>query len=233
MIQTLMTAHRSPSCRPCFVFVVISLGFLGMSAAEGDTDYRGVVMTPVQNSAPEGEIRPLIHLTPTLSPIRIAQIKSSPERSVLRIDTDARTTELRMRAEKGDAQAQELLVQILEKQDAQVDPRTGLVKANYAPETLRWKKELAKDDRTDVTREIKSKQQSSLAWHAYRQSAPAYAPSDESCRAAIDYAKSAIANGDKCAGQLLGQIHRLGHCSVKDERESRMWTVLTIGCPTP
>jgi hypothetical protein len=146
--------------------------------------------------------------------------------------TVAELAELRARASKGESQAQEELVQILEAKDVYLDPQTGLSRANYAPETLRWKKELARDERADVSRETKSKHQSGLAWYFYLISAPIYETTGEHCKAAIDYAKSAIANGDKCAGRLLGQIYRLGRCATKDEREARMWTVITIGCPT-
>jgi len=147
--------------------------------------------------------------------------------------TVAVLAELRARAGKGESQAQEQLVQILEAKDVYLDPQTALSRANYGAETLRWKKELARDERADISRATKSKHQSGLAWYFYRLSAPIYETSGENCKAAIDYAKSAISNGDKCTGRLLGQLYRLGHCAMKDEREASMWSVITIGCPTP
>ena len=147
--------------------------------------------------------------------------------------TAAVVAELRGRADKGESQAQEQLVRILGAKDIYIDPQSGLSRPKYGAETLRWKKELARDERVDVSRETKSKHQSDLAWYFYLLSAPVYETTGQNCKAAIDYAKSAIANGEKCTGELLRQVHSLGRCATKDKREANIWAVLTIGCPTP
>lgn len=139
---------------------------------------------------------------------------------------------IRSLADRGDAQAQELLVEIYENR---CRPGNNLCSdANTdRSEAVRWIKELAREDRKDTDRRTKATYQTRLAWKAYFAATPAYSPVDPNCVAAVDSGKLAIANGNKCAGRLFHLMYRLGHCVARDEREAAVWSVITVGCPQP